>query len=276
MMNSGFDKDQFRKMIRATAARRLDSANRPNLNMPMGPSRPSVHTAHAAHAAHAAHSFPDAGLSSSSPYTLPASLYSLNPAAAATPFSSASAFASGSDVLKPVATVVAVAVLFFVLGEFIDNELYTDSTDERPKSYADVVIAVCVHIVLMIGLLALPYWALSKSGFCPVLLQWYIAIAAVWVVSLFAHHNFPRKLRYVMRGYDAEEEQQEEQQQQQQSAPTAPATPSRAPMRKHAGGLEEFKQTEDARGVEEEEAEVLVPMSTPLHSLPVHSMTQSY
>ena len=257
MMNSGFDKDQFRKMIRATAARRLDSANRPNLNMPMGSSRP---------AAHAAQSFPATPLASSSPYTLPTSLSSQSPATAT---ATAPASMSGSDVLKPVATVIAVAVLFFVLGEFIDNELYADAPDERPKSYADVVIAVCVHIVLMLVLLALPYWALSKSGFCPVLLQWYIAIAAVWIISLFAHHNFPAKLRYVMRGYDEEE-------QEQQRVPSAPTSSSRGAAPQQARGGEEVQLAEDSVGVEEEEAEAAVPMSTPLHSLPVNSMPQSY
>ena len=118
---------------------------------------------------------------------------------------------------KSVAVVLAIGVLFVIVGQSVDKAL-SNHTD-KDSSYNDVLIAVFVQAIAMLVLLVLPYVLFTKTAICPLVLRWYIVVVAVWVISLFAHHGFPAKLHYLLGTEQQQEQEQEQEQQKQQESP---------------------------------------------------------
>ena len=140
------------------------------------------------------------------------------------PFTGSSAAASASDIAIMVLSVVAITLVFVVVGQCIDTLLGVtapscvghqasipthtphkhhgdDETVDDP--YGILVAKTIGQMVLNVTLLMAPYVILAKYAPHTLVFQYYVIVAAFWVVSLHAQEQLRNRFSRVLEGDDA-------------------------------------------------------------------------
>jgi hypothetical protein len=101
-----------------------------------------------------------------------------------------------------VASVLALAGVFLVIGQWVDERLMDDEASATVGTdYATVALKTCFQIAFDVALLVVPYLLLVRYAADSLLRQYYyLVVFPLWVLSLHAQGHLRERLRVLVAG----------------------------------------------------------------------------
>jgi hypothetical protein len=130
-----------------------------------------------------------------------------------------------------VASVLALAGVFLVIGQWVDERLMDDEASATVGTdYATVALKTCFQIAFDVALLVVPYLLLVRYAADSLLRQYYyLVVFPLWVLSLHAQGHLRERLRVLVAG-EAEADDATKLARLVAAAPKAAAAPPSPPQ----------------------------------------------